>query len=117
MAALGRFGPPLVLMVVIFAFSSVPGLNSGLGDWDTFLRKGAHMLEYGLLWGLWWRALRYGNPRVSIAVTLLYAASDEVHQTFVDDRLGSPVDWCIDAAGVGLGGLLVTLRASLARSP
>jgi hypothetical protein len=52
-----RFVPPLVLMAVIFALSAQPDLNSGLGSWDTILRKCAHMLEYGLLWFLWWRAL------------------------------------------------------------
>ena len=117
MAALGRFGPPLGLMAVIFAFSAQPGLETGLGDWDTLVRKAAHMIEFGLLWVLWWRALGFGDPRASIAVTLLYAASDEVHQSFVEDRVGSPVDWCIDAAGVGVAGLLAFSRASRAQSP
>ncbi|CAA9485631.1 MAG: hypothetical protein AVDCRST_MAG30-1068 [uncultured Solirubrobacteraceae bacterium] len=116
MAALGRFGPPLALMAVIFALSAQPDLNSGL-DFDLPLRKLAHMAEFGLLWVLWWRALGYGDPKVSIAITLLYAASDEYHQSFVEGRKGSPVDFAIDAAGVGLAGLAVWLRASRARRP
>ena len=58
------------------------------------------MAEYGLLWFLWWRALGSGNPAPAIVITLLYAISDEYHQTFVDGRHGSPVDVLIDAAGV-----------------
>ncbi len=117
MAAVGRFGPPLALMAVIFALSAQPDLNSGLGGWDTVLRKLAHMAEFGLLWLLWWRALGYRDPRPAIAIALLYAASDEWHQSFVDGRVGSPVDFAIDAAGVGLAGLAVWLRASRARRP
>ena len=72
------------------------------------------MVEFGLLWLLRWRALGYGSPLPSIAIALLYAASDELHQSFVEGRVGSPVDVCIDAAGVGLAGLAVWLRR---RSP
>ena len=113
MAALGalasRFLPPLLLMALIFWLSAQPGLNSGLGVWDTVLRKLAHMLEFGLLWFLWWRALGYGSPAPAIAIALLYAATDELHQSFVADRVGSPLDWAIDAAGVGLAGAAVVL--------
>jgi VanZ family protein len=110
MAVVGRFGPPLALMAVIFALSAQPSLNSGLGGWDTVLRKLAHMLEYGLLWWLWWRALGFADPKPAIAIALAYAATDELHQSFVDGRHGTPVDWAIDAAGVGLAGLAVVLR-------
>lgn len=107
----GRLGPPVVLMAVIFLLSAQPDLNSGLGTWDTVLRKGAHMAEYGLLWFLWWRALGYGHPAWSVAIALAYAASDEIHQSFVDGRHGSAWDVAIDAAGVGLAGLAVVLWA------
>ena len=109
-AALNRFAPPLLLMAAIFALSAQPDLNSGLGVWDTLLRKLAHMVEYGLLWWLWWRALGFGHPGPAIAIALGYAATDELHQIFVRDRHGTPVDWAIDAAGVGLAGLMVVLR-------
>jgi VanZ family protein len=96
----GRLIPPLVLMAVIFAFSAQPDLNSGLGTWDTVLRKLVHMAEYGLLWWLWRRAL--GRPAAAALITLAYAATDEWHQTFVEGRHGTPVDWLIDAAGVAI---------------
>jgi VanZ family protein len=111
MRVAGRVAPPLVLMGLIFLLSAQPDLNSGLGVWDTIGRKLVHMIEYGLLWFLWWRALGYRLSPVAVAITLLWAASDELHQTTVHGRHGSPWDWAIDAAGVGLAGLLVWRRA------
>lgn len=111
MRVASRILPPLALMAAIFYLSAQPDLNSGLGIWDTIGRKIVHMAEYGLLWFLWWRALGYRRPAAAVAITLLYAASDELHQSFVDGRHGSPWDWAIDAAGVGLAGLLVVARA------
>lgn len=102
MRALSRFAPPLLLMGVIFFFSAQPDLSTGLGVWDTILRKAAHMAEYGLLWFLWHRALGLHNPLPAVAITLAYAASDEFHQSFVEGRRGTPVDVLIDAVGVGL---------------
>ena len=49
--------PVVVWAAVIFALSSIPSLNSGLGTWDTVLRKAAHMTEYAILAVLLWRAL------------------------------------------------------------
>ena len=100
-----RYGPPLVLMALIFFFSAQPDLNSGLGVWDTIGRKFVHAAAYGTLWFLWWRAL--GRTWPAIAITLLYAISDEYHQTFVHGRHGSPVDVAIDMAGVAIALLLV----------
>jgi VanZ family protein len=87
-------------MGIIFALSAQADLNSGLGGWDTLLRKLGHMAEYGLLWWLWRRAL--GSTVAAAAVTLAYAATDEWHQSFVTGRNGTPVDWLIDAAGVAI---------------
>ena len=115
MALASRFAPPLALMAVIFYLSHQPDLTTGLGTWDTILRKLAHMVEYGLLWLLWWRALGYGHPGPSIAIAVGYAISDELHQSFVDGRHGSPWDVAIDAAGVGLAGLAVVLNAKRSR--
>ncbi len=100
-----RFAPPLVLMAVIFFLSAQPDLNSGLGVWDTIGRKLVHAAAYGTLWFLWWRAL--GRTWPAIAITLLYAISDEYHQTFVHGRHGSPIDVAIDMAGVAIAVLLV----------
>ena len=102
MRVLTRFAPPLLLMGLIFFLSAQPDLSSGLGTWDLVLRKLAHMVEYGLLWFLWWRALGYGNPLVPAAIAIGFAVTDELHQTTVEGRHGSPLDVLIDAVGIAL---------------
>jgi VanZ family protein len=46
---------------------------------------------------------------VALAAGIAYAATDELHQHFVQGRHASPVDVAIDAVGVALG-MLVWLR-------
>ena len=99
--------PVVAWAAVIFALSSVPSLSSGLGTWDTVLRKGAHVTEYAILGALLYRALRREAP--ALATGIAYAATDELHQHFVRGRHGSPVDVAIDALGVTVG-MLVWLR-------
>jgi VanZ family protein len=96
--------PVLVWAAVIFTFSSIPSLSSGLGIWDTVLRKCAHVTEYAILGGLLYRAFDREAP--ALAAGIAYAATDEVHQHFVRGRHASPVDVAIDAAGVALGMLV-----------
>jgi VanZ family protein len=93
---------------LIFALSSVPDLGTGLGGWDTVLRKIAHTAEYAVLGALLVRATR--NVGLAFALATLYAVSDEVHQTFVRGRHGSPVDVAIDAVGV-VAGIVLWQRA------
>ena len=99
--------PVVAWAAVIFMFSSIPSLSSGLGTWDTILRKGAHVTEYAVLGALLYRAL--GREPLALAVGIAYAATDEVHQYFVRGRHASPVDVAIDAVGVALG-MLIWLR-------
>jgi VanZ family protein len=96
--------PVLVWAAVIFTFSSIPSLSTGLGTWDTILRKGAHLTEYAVLGGLLYRAL--GREPLALAVGIAYAATDELHQYFVRGRHASPVDVAIDAVGIAVGMLL-----------
>jgi len=114
MAALGRYAPPLAVMTLIYFLSSRPGLSTGLGVYDLILRKLAHMTEFGALWLLTDRALAWRAPLLAAGFTIAYAATDELHQTFVSGRHGTPVDVLIDATGIGLA--YVLLRASRARS-
>jgi VanZ family protein len=107
--------PPLALMALIFALSAQPNLSSGLGLLDHVGRKLVHMAEFGLLCALWWRALRTvaPGPRALAAawtVAVLYAVSDEWHQSFVTGRTGSPWDVLIDAAGASIAAALVARR-------
>ena len=106
LALIGRFAPPLGLMALIYALSAQPDLNSGLGWIDLVGRKAVHMVEYGLLFVLWWRAFRWRAPLAAALIAVGYAATDEVHQLSVHGRVGSPRDVAIDAAGVALAWLL-----------
>jgi VanZ family protein len=93
---------PVVLWAgLIFALSSIPDLGTGLGTWDTVLRKLAHAAEYAILGALLLRAVQ--NVPAAVLLASAYAATDEVHQTFVSGRHGSPLDWAIDSAGALLG--------------
>jgi len=100
--------PVVVWAAVIFTFSSIPNLSTGLGTWDTILRKGAHLTEYAVLGGLLYRAL--GREALALATGIAYAATDELHQHFVSGRHSSPIDVAIDSTGV-LIGVLVFVRA------
>lgn len=84
------------------------------------VRKTGHVLAYAVLAALVFRARRLSTlegeppsfPRVaavSFAVTVVYACSDEWHQTFTASRNGSSADVALDAAGGALGLLLLWL--------
>jgi VanZ family protein len=101
LTALTLWAPPIALMAVIFALSAQPDLSSGLGTIDLVLRKLAHMAEYALLVFLWWRPLR----------RLTGDRTDEIHQTFVNGRHGTPVDVLIDLVGMAAVSVLLLRRS------
>lgn len=104
--------PLVVWMGWIFFLSSQPQLPSVPQGWlDTLLKKLGHASEYAILAVLWWRALgstRLLEQRIPLAwgVSLLYALSDEYHQTLVPGRNGTLMDLLIDAIGALVGLLL-----------
>jgi len=100
--------PVVLWAAVIFTLSSVPDLGTGLGTWDTVLRKIAHTAEYALLGALVFRATR--RAPTALVIASAYAVTDEIHQTFVAGRHGSPVDWLIDTAGAAIG-IVIAARA------
>jgi VanZ family protein len=108
---ISRWLPVLVWAGVIFAFSSIPSLSTHLGTWDLVLRKLAHMTEYAVLALLLVRAT--GSAMWALLLTVAYACTDELHQTFVRGRHGSPVDVGIDAVGALIGLSLLRLRRRL----
>jgi len=92
-------------MALIFALSATPDLSSGLGTLDFVLRKIAHVTIFALLWLALARATDWRRPTLAAVIAVLYAASDEIHQSFVQGRHGTPVDVAIDAVGIGLAAL------------
>jgi len=86
----------------------------------TIIRKMAHVTEYGVLAILLCRALgRPGTPLrpATVLRALIYCAAyaslDELHQTFVRSRAGSPTDVALDVGGASLGSLLLILKRGL----
>jgi VanZ family protein len=101
--SLRRSLAPLALMALIFALSAQTDLNSGLGAVDLIGRKVIHASTFALLTWLWFWALRgtAGRPMAgAVAISVLYAISDEYHQQFVHGRHGSPIDVLIDCVGI-----------------
>lgn len=104
-------------MGVIFYFSSQPDLKSDLpSTWDFIFRKIAHVSEYFVLCYLWYRALRAQNISVmrslfvAIIASIIYAVTDEWHQSFVTNRHAGAIDIVIDSIGVFSAGVMLFYR-------
>lgn len=99
---------------LIFWFSAQANLRfANQESLDFAIRKAGHMFVFGTLAVLLWRALasaavKWARPLAWLA-TLLYAASDELHQGFTAGRHPSPIDVTIDATGA-----LIALTAASA---
>lgn len=76
---------------------------------DFIIRKAAHFCEFALLAFLFNLALLYTAGKrhipLSIALTSLYAASDELHQLFVPGRSCQVSDWFLDTCGGAAGAI------------
>jgi VanZ family protein len=103
-----RWIPALVIMALIFLFSSIPAGTMPVfaGIWDLLIKKGGHILAYGALaiairFGLRDRVNRLDGFAWVLAV--LYASTDEFHQSFVPGRGATLIDVGIDALGAWLG--------------
>lgn len=81
---------------------------------EGYVRKAAHMTEYAVLsvliyfWLERWKSADLKKSIIAIFLAMLYAASDEFHQLFVQGRTGSVRDVIIDSIGAVLGILLLT---------
>jgi len=105
--------PVVAWTALIFVASAQPNLtfvpDAGL---DFVVRKLGHMAVFGILALLLWRALATTTSlrrpwAWAIALTVLYAITDELHQGTVAGRTASPVDVAIDTAGVLIAVALV----------
>ena len=119
-----RFLTLILWMWLIFGFSSQDASTSsvqsgGIVEFlsrifhievtENFVRKTAHFILYFVLGILAYNSLgRLKNVKfwVVLAFCVLYAASDELHQTFVSGRAGMIKDVLLDSCGSLLGMLL-----------
>jgi len=98
--------PVIVWAIVIFAFSSFPtGQASGI-DWQDFIvKKTAHIVEYGILTLLLYRALKQSGIEkkdaalYSLTLAVFYAVTDEFHQSFTPGREPTLRDVIFDTIG------------------
>ena len=103
--------PPLLWATVIFIFSaqaSLPGFEESA--YDFFLKKSAHVFVYLVLYTLVFHAVQSTVREeykktillLPIAICLLYAVSDELHQSLVPGRYATLRDIGYDMLGVML---------------
>lgn len=83
---------------------------------EPVVRKVAHMSEYAigamLFYGLLLTYPQYSRKArivMSLGFIILYAATDEFHQSFIDSRNGTPWDVLIDTLGgaIGIGAVYI----------
>ena len=87
--------PALLTMGVIFWFSSQLSTELPNFGWaDKIVKKSGHVLEYAILAYWYWHALGMEKDRRRLAwlLAVLYAVTDEFHQSFVPGRYPSVWD-------------------------
>ena len=115
--------PTLFWMVVIFGFSAQPSLHASSVGWlDFIIKKSAHITEYFILGLLLYFSLKNttnlstGKSLILIIIIgLVYASSDEFHQTFVSGREGRIRDVLIDSLGLLASAKFLTFFSRKAR--
>ncbi len=79
---------------------NAPRFDDFWAHWWWLAVKGWHFAEFAILYLLIRAALLPHNRRLAIPLAILFAMSDEWHQTFVPGRGGTWTDVAIDAAGI-----------------
>lgn len=101
--------PPVIWAGVIFTFSSFPTVQTSefyLGDF--FIKKSAHIIEYGILATLIYRALntlKIAHKKImfySVVAAMIYGMTDEIHQMFTPGRGPTIRDVIIDTIGASI---------------
>lgn len=100
--------PAILWMIVIFSLSSKQKVSVSPDTLTNFiLLKTLHMIEYAGLFFWLFRATtsiltkNHLSEKLSLAlfITIIYAISDEIHQTYVPFREGIIRDVAIDSIG------------------
>jgi len=89
---LPRWLPALLMMLMIFLFSSQPSSVLPNFSWaDEIVKKGGHVVGYATLALFYWYAFRMQEEKRWLVwfLAVLYAFTDELHQSFVPGRHAS----------------------------
>ena len=126
------WAPPLLWGLAVLAMSGNMGSSANTGyvlqwllSWfvalkpaqlnliNFYVRKTGHLLAYGLMYFLWFRALRqhadYGTGGAflwALGCCLFFASMDEGHQWLYPSRGSSIGDVILDMSGAGLAALI-----------
>jgi VanZ family protein len=98
-------------MLAIFLFSAGSAVHTREPLLQTIINKGAHMIGYGMLALAFWRMFEFDEHRIWLAwlMAVLYALTDEFHQSFVPGRHPSLFDALFfDALGALIALVLVS---------
>jgi VanZ family protein len=105
-------------MALIFYLSAQPDPGPDVGGVG---RVVAHFGEYALLTALWAWALAPALGRRAIAaaaaIALVYAVTDEYHQSFVEGRDADALDVLVDALGVAAAVIALSAWRASSRRP
>jgi len=103
-------------MCVIFFFSSQPGNELPNFDWaDKIVKKSGHVVEYAVLSYANFRALERekGKWLTAWLLAIIFAATDEYHQSFVPGRFPRVIDVIIfDNIGALIGVILASKKST-----
>lgn len=115
-------------MAVIFSLSAqTAGESSEVSGWlifimklnvsQDFIRTCAHFLEYAglavLIFNALYQTFGFSRPVLSVVISAVYAASDEIHQLFVEGRAFQLSDIAIDTLGAASGVIVLILLIKL----
>lgn len=120
------WAPAIIMMAAIFTFSSIPSEDlPSFGGFDFSIKKFGHAFGYALLALAYQRGLKHTEPiqgsfispvlhknRSTVAwlLAILFAATDEFHQSFTPGRSPSLGDvFIFDNVGAILGLLINNL--------
>lgn len=99
--------PVFLWVTVIFTLSSIEQVvATKVFVWDFFIKKFAHISEYAILFVLIYRAT-YKNWILSFVLAMIYAVSDEFHQSFVPGRTATFLDLGMDFSGVNVAAYFI----------
>ena len=92
---------PILWAILIFILSSIPGNEYPSTTFD--YAPIAHFIEYFILTILIlniFEKITFKNFLLTLIITILFAISDEIHQSFVINRSASFLDFLIDALAI-----------------